>query len=143
MAKDTSEALIAGLNRDLTREYAAVIMYRTYASMVRGPFRQELRGFFTVEIADELAHAQTLADKIVSLGGTPDVTSGPVKVTDDVVQMLQNALDDEVETVDRYVERRRQAESLGEHGLAIDLDDLIADETRHRDELRLMLQRWK
>ena len=37
---------------------------------------------------------------------------------------------------------RRQAEELGHHGIAIDLDDLIRDESNHRDEIKLVLQRW-
>ena len=143
MAKLTKDELIEGLNEDLAHEYAAVIQYRTYASLVKGPYRQELREFFATEIADELTHAQLLADKVVSLGGIPVVKAADVKVTEDAAQMLQHSLDDEEATVKRYVERRSQAEELGEHGLAIDLDDLIADETKHRDELRLMLQRWK
>ena len=143
MAKLTRDKLIEGLNEDLAHEYAAVIQYRTYASLVKGPYRQELREFFATEIADELTHAQLLADKVVSLGGIPVVRAADVKVTEEAAKMLQNSLDDEEATVTRYVERRRQAEELGEHGLAIDLDDLIADETKHRDELRLMLQRWK
>ena len=143
MAKLTKEKLIEGLNEDLAFEYAAVIQYRTYASLVKGPWRQELREFFATEIADEMTHAQLLADKVVSLGGIPVVKAADVKVTEDAAKMLQHSLDDEEATVKRYVERRRQAEELGEHGLAIDLDDLIADETKHRDELRLMLQRWK
>ena len=143
MARLTREKLIEGLNEDLAHEYAAVIQYRTYASLVKGPYRQELREFFATEISDELTHAQLLADKVVSLGGTPEVRAAKVKVTEDAAQMLQNSLEDEEATVKRYVERRTQAEELGEHGLAIDLDDLIADETKHRDELRLMLQRWK
>ena len=142
MAKLSKDKLIEGLNEDLMYEYAAVIQYRTYASLVRGPFRQELREFFATEINDEMGHAQLLADKVVALGGTPVVKAADVKVTDDAAQMLRNSLDDEIATVERYVERRRQAEELGEHGLAIDLDDLIADETKHRDELRMMLKRW-
>lgn len=137
------ETLIDGLNEDLTHEYAAVILYRTYASAVTGPFRQELRSFFASEIPDELGHAQLLADKIVALGGTPIVRAADVKNTDDPKQMLQNALDDEVATIARYVERRRQAEEAGEPGLAVDLDDVIADESKHRDELKLMLMRWR
>jgi bacterioferritin len=139
-SKDT---LINGLNEDLAHEYAAVILYRTYASAVTGPFRQELRSFFSGEIPDELGHAQLLADKIVALGGTPTVEAAEVKNTDDPKEMLQNALDDEIATIARYVERRRQAEEAGEPGLAVDLDDVIADESKHRDELRLMLLRWK
>ena len=35
--------LVDGLNEDLRGEFQAVIMYRLYASMVQGPYRQELR----------------------------------------------------------------------------------------------------
>jgi len=138
-----NKTLIDGLNTDLAHEYAAVITYRTYASAVTGAFRQELRAFFANEIPDELTHAQLLADKITALGGQPTVKAADVQFTDDPKRMLENALADEVATIERYVERRRQAEDAGEVGLAVDLDDVIADETKHRDELRLMLMRWK
>ena len=38
--------------------------------------------------------------------------------------------------------RRKQAEDASEYGLAAQFDDIIADETNHRDELRQMLARW-
>ena len=86
------QALLAGLNEDLANEYAAVIQYRTYASAVSGPHRQELRAFFEGEIPDELGHAAYLADKIVALGGTPTVVPKEVKLTNDNKEMLQHAL---------------------------------------------------
>lgn len=140
MAK--TDELIRGLNEDLRGEFQAVIMYRLYASMVQGPYRQELRTFFSSEIPEELAHAQILADKVSALGGTPSAEAGPVKVPGDARDMLQEALKAEVETIERYLRRRKQAEEAGEHGLATQLDDIIADETHHRDELRQMLARW-
>jgi bacterioferritin len=143
MANTSKDDLIRELNVDLAREYSAIIQYRTYASAVTGPYRQELRQFFTNEITDELGHAQILADKVVAMGGKPVVQAAEVKYTEDPREMLQNSLADEELTVRRYVERRAQAEACGEHGLAVDLDDLIADESTHRDELRLMLTRWK
>jgi len=134
--------LIDGLNEDLSWEYAAVMTYRSYASLVQGPYRQELRQFFEGEIPDELAHAQMLADKIVALGGMPSVKPAPVKLFSEAKAMLQNALEDERSTLARYIKRRRQAEDLGEYGLAVELDTLIADESKHADELQLMLGRW-
>ena len=136
------DKLVEGLNEDLRGEFQAVIMYRLYASMVQGPYRQELRAFFAAEIPEELAHAQILADKISALGGTPTAEAAPVKVTFDPKAMLQNALDAEVATIERYIERRKQAEEAGEVGLAAQFDDVLADETHHRDELRQMLARW-
>ena len=56
--------------------------------------------------------------------------------------MLQAALDAEIETLARYIERRKQAEEAGEYGLAVQFDEIISDETNHRDELRQMLARW-
>src|SRR5688572_32394709 len=94
--------LIDGLNTDLAAEYQAVVMYRTYASLVSGPYRQELRSFFEGEIPDELGHAAFLADKIVALGGNPTVEVPSIHNTDDNRTMLENALQAELETIDRY-----------------------------------------
>jgi bacterioferritin len=142
VADDPKQQLIEGLNEDLKGEFQAVIMYRIYASMVQGPYRQELRTFFANEIPEELTHAQILADKIAALGGTPASNPAPVPVVAEAKAMLQAALKAELETIDRYVVRRKQAEAAGEPGLAAEFDTLIADETNHRDELRQMLARW-
>jgi bacterioferritin len=142
MTADALRPLIDGLNQDLRGEFQAIIMYRLYASLVQGPYRQELRAFFASEIPEELAHAQILADKLAALGADPASGPGPVTVTRDAKVMLETALQAEVETIGRYLERRAQAEAAGEHGLAVQLDNIIADETGHRDELRQMLARW-
>ena len=141
-AANKKKALIEGLNEDLANEYSAIIMYRCYASMVKGPYRQELRAFFSSEIPDELAHGQLLADKIVALGGTPVTKPKAVKLAADAKEMLKNALAAEKDTIKRYVKRRKQAEDAGDYALAVDLDTLIADEAKHRDELELMLEKW-
>ena len=142
MADDGTRELLDGLNEDLRGEFQAIIMYRLYASMVQGPYRQELRAFFANEIPEELGHAQILADKISALGGTPAAEAAPVPVVSDAKEMLRCALDAEVQTIARYVKRREQAERAGEHGLAAEFDTIIADETNHRDELRQILARW-
>lgn len=142
MSDAAKQKLIKGLNEDLQGEFQAVIMYRLYASLVQGPYRQELRTFFASEIPEELAHAQILADKLAALGAEPATAPGPVVVTRDAKVMLQTALQAEIDTIARYLTRRQQAEAAGEHGLGVQLDDIIADETNHRDELQQMLARW-
>lgn len=135
--------LIDGLNEDLAAEYQAVIMYRTYAALVTGPYRQELKAFFEGEIPDELAHAAFLADKIVALGGIPVVTPPPVVIAKDNREMLEYALQAEVDTIERYTRRLQQAEKAGEISIKIQLEDLIVDESNHRDDIRRMLMDWK
>ena len=139
---DVSE-LIDGLNEDLSAEYQAVVMYRTYAAMVAGPWRQELRAFFEGEIPDELGHAAFLADKIVALGGTPVTQAPPVPAAKDNRQMLENALQAEVETIERYKRRLEQAEALGEVAVKVQIENLIVDESQHRDDIRRMLVNWQ
>ena len=141
-SKDAKATLLEGLNQDLRGEFQAIIMYRLYASMVQGPWRQDLRAFFANEIPEELTHAQILADKIAAMGGTPATEPLPVKVVKDAKSMLETALAAEEETIERYVQRREEATAAGEHGLAVNFDDLIADETNHRDEIRQILARW-
>ena len=135
--------LIKGLNEDLAAEYQAVIMYRTYASLVTGPYRGELRAFFESEIPDELGHAATLADKIVALGGKPVTKAAPVPEAADNRSMLENALQAEIDTIARYTKRIQQAEEAGELSLRVQLENFVVDESNHRDDIRRMLLDWE
>lgn len=139
---DVSE-LIEGLNTDLAAEYQAVIMYRTYAALVSGPWRRDLRAFFEAEIPDELGHAAFLADKVVALGGTPAVSVAPIPIPRDAREMLENALQAEVDTIERYTKRIGQADACGEISIRVELENMISDESRHRDEIRRMLMDWR
>jgi bacterioferritin len=139
---DARQELIDGLNEDLAAEYEAIIMYRTYASLVTGPHRQELKAFFEGEIPDELAHAAFLADKVTALGGVPATRIGEIPRADSTREMLENALAAEVDTIARYTRRIEQAEQSGEIAIKIELENLIVDESRHRDDIRRILKGW-
>lgn len=83
-----------------------------------------------------MLHAQMLCDKIVALGGDPATVPAPVKQARDerTLGPDQRPRPDEKATIARYIKRRKQAEALEEFGLVVELDNLIADETKHRDE---------
>lgn len=134
------QALIEGLNEDLAHEYAASIMYTNNAAVVSGLYRSVLKPFFEGEIADEQGHAIYLAEKISTLGGNPTTTPAPVKQLHDVKEMLEEAKEAERQTIQRYEERKAQAEELGLTELSIKLDDMIADETGHMEEISRLLQ---
>jgi bacterioferritin len=141
MAEVTKEQLLEGLNTDLGHEYQAIIMYVTYAATVSGIHREELKGFFLKEVPEELRHAQFLADKISALGGTPTTQpAGSVPPAVDPKSMLQNVMRAEDETIQRYVERMKQAEAYGDYGLANDLQEIISEETRHKEDTEKLLR---
>ncbi|RBW69314.1 ferritin-like domain-containing protein [Bacillus taeanensis] len=131
--------LIDGLNEDLANEYAAQIMYTHNAAVVSGIYRSVLKPFFESEVADEQGHALYLAEKIKTLGGQPTTTPAEVKQVTEVREMLEEARKAEYETIKRYEQRKEQAEELGYTELVVKLDDLIADETHHMEELDRLL----
>lgn len=137
------QALIDALNQDLASEYAATIQYIQYSAKVRGPWRTELRGFFQGEIADEQLHAQYLADKIAALGGNPTTVPAPVQPAESAEDMLKAILVAETRAVENYIVRAQQAEALGEIALKVQLENFIADEQNHRQEVEQILAEWK
>jgi bacterioferritin len=137
-----NEHLVEELNHDLAGEYQAVLMYVQYSARLTGPFRDTLRALFQREIADELRHAQLLADKIAVLGGVPTTGPRPVPQMEDPRGMLKAVLDAERETIASYKMRVHQAETFGDIGLRVDLENIIADETRHKEEIDRILAGW-
>lgn len=134
------QSLIDGLNTDLAHEYQAILMYNSYAAMVYGMHRPTLKQFFETELPEELAHAQLLADKITALGGTPTTEPTPIELASEPKAMLQQVLQAETDTIERYVTRREQAEEASAYGLVTDLDDIIRDETEHKEETEKLLR---
>ena len=137
------ETLIELLNSDLSREYQAIITYIQYAASVTGPYRQELKNFFLAEVPDETMHAQYLADKVAALGGVPSVTPETVPQETNAKRMLQNIVEAERTARNNYSIRAKQAEELGEVGLANHLEDMADDESGHLDETLKILQGWE
>jgi len=137
------ETLIEGLNHDLGGEYQAILMYTHYAAKLTGPYRKELRALFQAEITDEQGHAQFLADKVASLGGEPTTEPRPVPRADNPREMLQEALNAEKQAIKDYDERIKQAEAFGDTGLKVALENQLADETGHKEELERILAGWE
>ncbi|MBI5670152.1 MAG: ferritin-like domain-containing protein [Chloroflexi bacterium] len=136
------QQLIDGLNGDLAGELQAVIMYTIYSAQVKGPYRPQLVQFMQAEIADELLHARFLADKIVSLGGTPTTSPRPVPAAAGAKEMLENILKAEEQAIRDYSARSEQARSQGELGLSVQLETMVQDETSHYEETKKLLAEW-
>jgi bacterioferritin len=136
------EALIKALNGDLAGELQAIIQYMTYSAKVTGPWRPQLVGFMQTEVQDELLHAQFLADKIAALGGTPTTEPRPVPPAEDAKAMLEAILEAELQAGKDYEKRAEQAEEYGDKGLAVQLEDMVRDETGHAEETQKLLKNW-
>ena len=136
------QTLIDHLNEDLAGELSAVIQYITYAAKATGPYRPQLAGFFKEEIADEQMHAEFLANKIIALGGEPTTVPREVPVAKTNREMVQAVADAERQAVKDYTQRATEADAFGDKGLAVQLEDMVADETGHLEETLRILEDW-
>ena len=59
-----------------------------------------------------------------------------------VLGMLQQALAAEIQAVADYNVRLQQAECFGDIGLKVALENQVADETHHKEELERVLAGW-
>lgn len=134
--------LIDHLNKDLAAELGAIIQYITYAAKATGPYRPQLAQFFLTEVADEQLHAQYLANKIVALGGEPTTVPEPVPAAATNREMLQAVLAAESQAAKDYTQRAEEADAYGDKGLAVQLEDMVRDESGHSEETERMLRDW-
>ncbi len=136
------KTLIDNLNQDLANEFSAIIQYLTYAAKATGPYRPQLAQFFLAEVADEQLHAQFLANKIVALGGEPTTVPAPVAAAANNKQMLEAILAAEKRAMRDYTQRAKEAEALQDKGLAVQLEDMVRDESGHSEETERILRDW-
>ncbi len=135
--------LIDGLNQDLANEMGAAIRYMYQTSLAKGFHGEELRELLRPDIAEEMAHATFLMDKIVTLGGDPVTVPTPFEKHTEVKDILEYDLKMERQDIETYKKRIEQADAIGDIGLKVKLEDIIADETEHAEQIERILRGLK
>lgn len=135
----TREQLIELLNEDLAREYQAIIAYVVYSQVLKGAEYMAIAKELEKHAGEELEHALTVSKLIDYLGGSPTVTTKPVKTSEKPEEMLRFDLDNENDTVRNYRERVRQCEALGEYAMAEHLREILKQEQEHQIDLATAL----
>jgi bacterioferritin len=135
----TREALIAGLNEDLAREYQAIITYVVYSQVLAGAEYMNIAAELEVHAAQELKHAIAIANQIDYFNGTPTVHPKPVKPPTGNKEMLRADLENENETIRNYRLRVIQCDKLGEYATAELIRSILVDEQDHQHALATAL----
>jgi len=127
------------LNKDLSREYQAIIAYVVYSQALKGAQYMAIAKELEKHATEELQHALTISKHIDYLGGMPNGTALPVKLSEKATDMLRADLENENETVRNYRERVKQCEALGEYGIAEDIREILRQEQEHQLDLATAL----
>ena len=136
------------LNGALATELTCVLRYRRHHFMATGLESPAIADEFLVHANAELSHADKLAQRIVQLGGEPDFN--PVGLLDrshagyDGVNELKAMIKSNLQAERVAVESYRQMIKLvadKDSTTRRMLEDIIADEEEHADELKDWMSR--
>ena len=134
VSKMARAELIENLNKALSLELAAVIQYSQHSYLVTGHEREIFKDWFRDQAEEAQEHAESLGDKIVSLGGVPTVEPGMIRQSVNVNDMLKQDLELEREAINIYMAAWASCddEDLPQKFW---LEGRIADEQMHVEEL--------
>jgi bacterioferritin len=130
-----NQPLIDALNDVQALELTGVLQYLQHALLVTGPLRITYQKFFRSLSKEAHDHAAIVGDKIVSLGGVPSVEPRLVRHANTLQGMLRLDIELETQAVAAYFKARAAAESLGLLPYVFWLEEQIAEEQGHVDEL--------
>lgn len=138
-----TKKLIDLLNYDLAGELQAIIQYMQHGYLIGGVNRPQLHDVLEEVSKDEMKHAEELAERIVAMGGAPTVKPRPIVQAKTIKEMLTADLKGEQRALKDYAERIKQAESIGEVGTALIIENILVDEQHHADKLVMLLRPQK
>ncbi|EBA10504.1 bacterioferritin [Sagittula stellata] len=134
------EKVIEYLNAALRSELTAVSQYWLHYRL------QEDWGFGRVaaksraESIEEMHHADKLIDRIIFLGGHPNLQKlDPLRIGETLRETLEADLAGEYDARTLYIEARQHCDSVGDYVSKNLFEELIADEEGHIDFLETQL----
>ncbi|WP_068082403.1 bacterioferritin [Polycladidibacter stylochi] len=134
-------AVIERLNIALQLEIGAVNMYRLHAKRLDDLGFKGLAAKELEESAEEQDHADQLLERILFLGGVPQMGAGSLdNAGTDLISILKADLAGEETAHASYKESREVCEREGDYVTMKLFDGLIADEEGHIDFLETQLE---
>ena len=125
--------IIDKLNDCLRHEWTGVAQYSQAGFVVSGLWREVYSGMFFDSAKESFGHARMVGEKIVALGGVPTVERNPIKQSEDVLEMLNAAMEFESKAVKMYTEALALAE--GDRALEVWLENILDEEQDGVDKL--------
>ncbi len=130
--------IIDKLNDCLRHEWTGVAQYAQAGFVVAGLWREVYSAMFFDSAQESFGHAKLVGEKIVALGGLPTVERNPVKQTQDLMELLNFAIEFESKAVKLYTEALALAE--GDRALEVFLENILEEEQDGVDTLTRILR---
>jgi bacterioferritin len=137
---ETNNEVVRTLNGLLTTELRAINQYFLDAKLAGHWGLEHLRERFREASFNEMRDAEALMDRILLLGGLPNLQRAePFAVGETVREQLQVAVELEGKAIGQLREAIRSVESEGDEGTATMLRSMLVEEEQHLDWLESQL----
>lgn len=134
-----NQPMIDKLNEILRHEWTGVAQYSQAAFVVTGLWREVYNEIFLESAKESFGHARIIGQKIAALGGVPTIERNQVKQTDDLHEMLKNALEFESTAVKHYEEALAMADGKN-RPLVVLLEEVLLQEQDGVDQFTMILK---
>jgi bacterioferritin len=131
-----NEEVLKCLGESLKAELTAINQYFLHSKMCEnwGYFR--LAGYYRKESIEEMVHAEKLINRILSLDGTPNMTSiGPIRVGTNVKMMFESDLALEMDAVKQLNRAIKASTAAGDNASRALFEGILGEEEEHVDYL--------
>lgn len=134
-----NQELIDKLNYLLKGELTAINQYMVHAEMCEDWGYEKLHHNFEERAKTEMHHAEKLISRILFLEGQPIVSGiNTLHIGSTVPQQVDNDHQSELDTCKDYNDAIALAAKVNDNATKDILEDILADEDRHVDELENM-----
>lgn len=128
--------MIEALNEMLQQEHACAIRYATHASLVKGPYAEQVSSRLKEIAGDEIKHAEKLRDRITALGGIPSmgISQDDLIEARELKRILPVNITEEKSAIAKYRAVLEQIPFV-EVILHETIEHILQDEQEHLEEL--------
>ena len=139
-ATKVSEKLKDMLNKAIAREIQVSIQYMWQHVQVMGVKAVAVQDKFKQTAIAEMKHAESIAERLWYLGGTPTTKPATIDVGKSLKEFLEFDTKAELEAIEMYKEIIQLATKEGDVTTAFMFKEILEDEEEHHDLFTTMLE---
>lgn len=139
MPVEVKKKLLELLNEGIKREIGVSIQYMWQHVMALGMESPEVREILQETAVTEMKHAETIAERLWYLGGTPTTQVTPIKVGGTIKEMIEDNIKLERDAITLYKSIIEECQKENDPVTRLMFEKILSDEEGHEDEFMTLL----